>query len=341
MKSKLISLFLLILIWLLLEWCQNLKNDLLQNEIADEWQLWIEKVLDSDEETWILDKVLSSIDITKLSKDELNRYIMATIPECKIPDLIPYQLTKNISDLVENCTTKKKQWSFPDGLWWVFLNSYSFDQNSNSVISLTENFSLDEIWELKVDWNIPVCMSHLNWYLELWYPIINQSKFSDDSALSLFWRSGSVYALEKALSVWWMKEIYYIYDDGQLYINPDDDDLKINYEIWARSDGKNYFVGWKDLSDSLVYLINDYYFNPGKLNKNEINLFDTNSSWNSIWYFGGVKDGKIIVNRFKDYHYLWYPVTVKQYIDWNYYDQEKNASEFILETCEISLDKIK
>jgi hypothetical protein len=293
------------------------------------------------EEKITLEEALEYVNTKNFTWDEKTRYILASLPLCWVPN--HYATPQVISEHVQNCKRKAKKWSFPDGLWGIFLNSYTYDANSHSVISITDAYSLDESWNIQVDWQTPVCSSFINGYPQLAYKIVGNWEFIDDRAKDFFNYSWAAYALEKWLSKEHLRHIKYVYDDWLLYINSDDEDLTINYWAGAWSDWSgNYFVAWYNWDNQLLYQINDVLLDPAAGNWNKDNLFEENNNrWDSMWYFWWFRDWKVIVNRFLDYHYLWTTVTLwTECSDWgNCWDKKKNASEFILESCEIDLDK--
>ena len=304
------------------------------------WVIVTTGVFQSDnQELKTLNEALKTVDVKKLEWDEITRYIIASLPLCWVPNL--YKTPYVISDNVQNCRRKLKKWSFPDWLWGVFLNDYTYDANTHSSVSITENYSLDDDGIIQVDWHAPICLSFLNWYPEVAYAFVKSWVFIDNQAKSFFGYSWAAYALEKWLSREHLRRIIYVYDDWLLYINPNDEDLPINYWAWAWSDWSwNYYIAWYNWDNKLLYQINDILFDPGEWNGNKDNLFDEdNNKWDSRWYFWWFRDWKVIVNRFLDYHYLWTTVTLwTECVDGNCWDNKKNASEFIFESCEIDLD---
>ena len=346
MSNKL-SISLIFIIAVLVLWTAFLMSE---KKVEEPWtssRIWVlvttglleEQIHENELKT--LDEVLSYVDLMSLSWDQVTRYAVASLPLCWVPN--HYDKPQVISDNVQNCKRKAKKWSFPDWLWWVFLNDYTYDVNSHSVISITENFWLDDEWNIQVDWYVPICSSFLNWWPELAYTVVKNWVFLDQTAERLFNYSWAAYSLEKWLSKEHLRRINYAYDDWLLYINPDDEDLPINYWAGAWSDWSwNYFMAWYNWDNKLLYQINDILFDPGNGNWHKDDLFDENNNkWDSRWFFGWFRDWKVIVNRFLEYHYLWTTVSLStECIDGgNCWDRTKNAAEFILESCEIDLDK--
>lgn len=110
-----------------------------------------------------------------------------------------------------------------------------------------------------------------------------------------------------------MQKLNYVaYDDGQLYCVPSDEDCKLTYEAGAWSDGqRNYFVaGYQKGNDEykdLVYLINGKLYTPSRKTDpyRFERMFDENVVGKpSHWFFGGFKDGKLLVKRYLDYKYV-------------------------------------
>lgn len=335
-------IFLIIFIAVLTFWTAFLMSE------KSEGTIWLSRIWvivttgtsqSDNQEFKTLNDALKTVDVKKLEGDEVTRYIIASLPLCWVPNL--YRTSYIISDNVQNCRRKLKKWSFPDWLWWVFLNDYTYDANSHSPVSITDGFSIDGEGNLQVDWHVPVCSSFLNGYPEIAYTFVKSWEFLDKLAKSFFMYSWAAYALENWLAKEHLRRIVYAYDDWLLYINPDDEDLPINYWAGAWSDGSgNYFLAWYNWDNKLLYQINDILFDPGEWNGNKDNLFDEdNNKWDSMRYFWWFRDWKVVVNRFLDYHYLWTTVTLwTECVDGNCWDNKKNASEFILESCEIDLD---
>ena len=346
MMNKKLVIFLIVFIAVLTFWTAFLMSEKKVEETWTSSRIWVLVTTgllqeqNDKNELISFEEALSSVDVKSLTWDQVDRYILASLPICWIPGL--YRTPQVISDNVENCRRKAKKWSFPDGLWGVFLNDYTFDTVSNKVISITSNYWLDNDGNIRVDGSFPVCSSFLNGAPELAYSIIEDWKFVDDAAKSFFRYPWAAYALEKWLSKQYLRRVAYAYDDWILYINQDDEDLPINYWAGAWSDGSgNYFIAWYNWDNKLYYQINDILFNPGEGNWHKDNLFDEkDNKWDSMWYFWWFRDWKAIVNRFLEYHYLWTTVTLwTECVDGNCWDKKKNASEFILESCELDLDK--
>ena len=343
--SKNLSISLIFLAAVLLLWTAFLMSEKKVEE--DTWTSRINVTITTgsiqenidENEKISLEEALKFVDTKNLSWDELMRYALASLPLCWTPNL--YRTPYVISDNVQNCRRKAKKWSFPDWLWGVFLSDYTYDTNSHSAISIIEDFSIDENWDIQVDWHKATCLSFINWYPEAAYTFVKDGTFLDRSDESFFNYSWAAYALEKWLSKEHIRRVNYVYDDWMLYINQNDEDLPINYWAGAWSDNSwNYFIAWYNWDNKLVYQINDILFDPGEWNWHKDNLFDENNNkWDSRWYFGWFRDWKAIVNRFLEYHYLWTTVSLwSECVDGNCWDKKKNASEFILESCELDLD---
>ena len=301
-------------------------------EVAEE-----ENIPMNDNSSHSLSEILSQVDTKTLRGDQAKRYLLASLSWCWVPEL--YRTPTVISDVVQNCQRKEKQWSFHDGLWGVFLNSYGYDTTHKKVISMTENFWINENGDVWVDSHAPLCVNFFNGFPELAYSIIENWKFVDEMAEWFFSYSWAAYALEKGLSKEYLRLMNHVYDEWQLYINPNDQDLAINYSAGAYSDEEwNYFLAGFNFDGKLYYQINDILFDPGENTEDyDKNLWTPNYKWNSLRFFWGFKDWKIIVNRFLDYHYLWNRISLWEqcYNDGNCVEIQRNASEFTLETCEI------
>lgn len=345
MNRKLGISLIVLLVAVLVSWTAFLMSE--KNIVEDTWipriqvniTTWVVQQNVSENNKLLFKDALNNVDTSSLSWDEIIRYAMASLPMCWVPGL--YRIPNVISDHVQNCRRKAKKGSFPDWLWGVFLNSYTYDTNSHSVVSITSSFWLNSDGNIQVDWYNPVCSSFLNGYPEVAYTVVKDWKFIDESAKSFFTYSWAAYALEKGLAKEYLTMVDYLYDDWMLYINQDDEDLPINYWVGAWSDGSwNYFMAWHSVEGKFLYQINDILFDPGQGNGNKDNLFDeSNNKWDSRWYFWWFRDWKVIVNRFLEYHYLWTTVSFwTECADGYCWDKTKNASEFLLESCELDLD---
>ena len=160
MNRKLI-IFLILLVAVLTFWTAFLMNEKNNEDI-----IWLSRIKVIVTTCSVTDRIkvnekkslgeaLQYVDIEKLSWEEKIRYIIASLPLCWVPNL--YRTPQVISEYVQNCKRKAKKWSFPDWLWWVFLNDYTYDANSHSPVSITDGFSIDGEGNLQVDWHVPVC----------------------------------------------------------------------------------------------------------------------------------------------------------------------------------------
>lgn len=127
--------------------------------------------------------------------------------------------------------------------------------------------------------------------------------------------SGARAALERAAQTNLLEKLNYgVYDDGQLYCLPTDADCPVAYDAGAWSDERgNYFVAGyqkgKDAYQDLVYLINGKLYSPARattLDYHRTNqLFDEGATGaNSHRFFGGFKEGKLMIKRYLDYKYV-------------------------------------
>lgn len=277
------------------------------------------------------------IDINSLDEDNKILYDMIKYPLCEQPEVIPGS-PRMISDVVENCTQKKKTWDYVDGYGWIFPYWYTYDSNTDQILLLefiSDYYNPDYYgngFDNKIE---KICT-----YISDWNFMYGKIMTWDD--YWLFLNAPTIYSGG-------MDAIYNVLKKGFLVrfpysIEPSlckewDPDCETMYSVWAWSDDEwNYFVAWKiPFYWNGYYLINDYVLNPW--HSDDISYYDTNDnlSWRSKRYFWWIKNDRIIVKRFLDYRSTWKSI---QYNDdsWYYY---RIGSEFTLETCEIPFSKLE
>lgn len=139
--------------------------------------------------------------------------------------------------------------------------------------------------------------------------------WGNEEDLEWYHYSGAREALELAAQTDLLEKLDYAgYDDGQLYCIPTDEDCPVTYEAGAWSDSEgNYFVAGyqkgKNQYKDLVYLINGKLYSPARQTTFDYhraeNLFNEDAiSTNSHWFFGGFRDGKLLIKRYLDYKYV-------------------------------------
>lgn len=245
---------------------------------------------------------------------EQQEVVSSESPKNVFPKVEDQQSPLEIWALVQSCTKQKKKWAFPDGLGGAGFPKVFFQDGKLMIEYWQEMEDLDT---RSFDW-----IEDKEWFPYSW----------------------AKEALELGAQTNLLQKLNYVaYDDGQLYCVPSDEDCKLTYEAGAWSDGKgNYFVAGyqkgKNEYKDLVYLINGKLYIPARQTtidyRRTNKIFDKDATGaNSHWFFGGFKDGKLLVKRYLDYKYVGGFTTIVN----EYWPQKRNTSEYILETCELEL----
>ena len=332
----------LLVAWLLLTGCNT---NLVQNEPSEnDNQL---SVVEDSNQTMnnnlsLREKLLNQfewVDIASLNKDEQYIFNMIKYPLCEHQEIYPASPRK-ISEVVENCTKKKKTWDFADGYGWVFPYGYTYDKNIDEILLL--EFVDDYYYKVNNYWfdnNIEkACIDITDWNFMYGKIMTWNDKLSFDNYLNENRRPWAEYALNKAFKNWFI--IQFPYSIQPSLCTQWDKDCEFMYSVWARSDDKwNYFVAWKvPLYWWPYYIVNDYILDPW--HSDDYSYYETNKNltWRSKWYFWWVENDKIIVKRFVDYRSTWKDIPYTN----EFWDElYRIGSEFTLETCEIPFSKIE
>ena len=326
---------------LLLAGCNT--NYLTQNETSenDNQLSMVEDSNQTKNNISLREKLLNQfewVDIASLDKDEQYIFNMIKYPLCEHQEV--YVNPRLITDVVENCTKKKKTWDYADGYGWVFPYWYTYDKNVDEILLLEfidDYYNANYYWNW-IDNNIEkVCIDITDWNfmygkIMTWNDIL----VFEDLINKHPWAE---YALNKAFKSWFIIEMPY-------YIEPSmcsqwDKDCELMYSYWGWSDDKwNYFAAWKiPFYRGHYYVINDYLLDPWHWD--DYSYYDTqnnNLTRKSMWYFWWVENDKIIVKRFVDYRSTWKDISYTNEFWDEYY---RIGSEFSIETCEIPFSKLE
>lgn len=277
------------------------------------------------------------VNLSSLDEDDIILHDMIKYPLCKHPEVYSWYPRK-VSEVVENCTQKKKTWDFVDWYGWIFPYWYTYDSNTNQILLLdyiSEYYNPNYYWNW-LDNKIEKNCTYISDWNFMYGRVITWMDYLTflDNVNKNPWGRDAVY---NAFRKWFI--IQFPYDIEPSLCSEWDPDCEIMYSVWAWSDKEwNYFVVWKIPSCRYgVYLVNDYVLDPWY--SDDIQYYDTNDkiTWRSQRYFWWIKDDKIIVKRFLNYRSTWKQVEYK-YKEGSYY---RMGSEFTLETCEIPFSKIK
>jgi len=88
------------------------------------------------------------VDIASLNKDEQYIFNMIKYPLCEHTEV--YGNPRLITDVVENCTKKKKTWDYADGYGWVFPYWYTYDKKADEILLLE---FVDDYYNSNYYWN--------------------------------------------------------------------------------------------------------------------------------------------------------------------------------------------
>ena len=221
-----------------------------------------------------------------------------------------------MDDLVKNCTEKKEEWKYRDGLGWVYP---VYIIANNQVLSMS--FNNDETGDRVVCQEndgtkllIPTWVTGLTWYGDIEIP----------------WYATTL----KVIVKWFINLIAdKVYPDSMRCRETYQDCMDmIDYGWWT--DGQNYFVaGYRSTRNQnytgagtnpdliKYYVINDKAYYPWETKESGV---ITESKRN----FVGIQNNKIIVRRMKDWVLVGDQKTA---------DPATLKSNFTLETCEIDL----
>ena len=204
-----------------------------------------------------------------------------------------------MDDLVKNCTEKKKEWSFLDGLWGVYPE---YIISNNQILTTVYNN---------------------------WTPIDGSicedtegTKYIATNPTELPWYD----TITRIIGRWLLDEIEgKVYPDN-IYCSNNDSDCADMIDYGWRTDGQNYFVAWyrwKMTSESKIfYVIDDKVYDPWK------SMLGRGIMTESKRNFAGIHDNRIIVKKISAGTLIWDPDTM---------DVTQLKSNFILKTCEIDL----
>ncbi len=278
------------------------------------------------------------VDVASLDKDEQYIFDMIKYPLCEQPEV--YVNPRLITDVVENCTKKKKTWDYADGYGWVFPYWYTYDKKADEILLLEfvdDYYNADYYWNW-IDNNIEkVCIDITDWNFMYGKIMTWNDRLNFEDLINK--HPWAEYALNKAFKSWFIIQIPYYIEESKC--SQWDKDCELMYSYWGWSDDKwNYFVGWKvPFYGGHYYVINDYLLDPWHWD--DYSYFDTqnnNLTRRSMWYFWWVENDKIIVKRLVDYRSTWKKIPYKTEFWDEYY---RMGSEFTLETCEIQFSKIE
>lgn len=225
--------------------------------------------------------------------------------ECTLEKLIDVPIII-MDDVVKNCTQKKKNGTFVDGLWWGFP-TYIIANGQ-----MLDNFNDDEV----------VCEISDN---NSRFPQGKYTKTNPNYILEYE-------AIQKVIGKWLVNEINLYPYSVTMYCQNDDTECLSMIDLWWRTDWKNYFVAWfrndfinEEWFTKKVYVINDKIYSPWSY------IIDIGVTVKSSRNFVNIEDNKIIVKRIKNGKVIWDPWTSDEE------EIEKLKTSFILETCEIDL----
>lgn len=219
-------------------------------------------------------------------------------PICALEKLSDIQILQ-MDDLVKNCTEKKKEWKFLDGLGWVYP---MFVIANNQV--LVASFNNDETG------NTIVCQES------------NGQKLLPLGNNILEWHA----VVAKIIGKWYINEVAGKQYPDNIYCQNNERDCADMLDYWWRTDGQNYFVAWLRSNTpseyTVYYVINDKLYSPWESKLGQGIMQE------SKWNFVGIQNNKIIVKKIKNGVLVWDPATM---------DPAQLKSNFTLETCEIDL----
>lgn len=275
-------------------------------------------------------------DLAKLGLDAAggDQYLADNLPECQFPALQTQEAIV-IDEVVKNCSSQEKVGQIPDGLGGACFDWLAYDQAGDRILAMNVrdcHYGIEpqEALQRWVETTF-LCKDTSDPEDQNFGTLFQESDMNSESAMHNAQVGNKVIALKKALKSWLLTNtISDVFNLASLYCSENDPDCKAVYDVGSRADeAGNYFVAGErtDLAGKVVYAINDKLYLPWEMQGDIPSWISTpNQKWTSPWLFAGVKDGKIIVKKMKDY-----VSTGKELPDYKF------ESKYTLETCEINL----